>query len=132
LSLQIDLSYRIVGRNRPDFEWLGFRTERVRVSRRQGAKRSRHPREDQEVDAAAGTRAAVDQEWLAEPRDRRRTQAGGVDREGSRNRDSAQTWPFQPAQGNYRNWEDCLAIAASLPKRTGRKALFTRGAGTVI
>ena len=93
---EIDLSYRIVGRNRPDFEWLGFRTERVRVSRRQRAKRSRHPREDQEVDAAAGTRAALDQEWPAEPRDCRGTQAGGVDRKGSRDRDSAQAWTFQP------------------------------------
>ena len=96
LSLQIDIRYRIVGRNRPDLEWVGFRTERVRGSRRHRANRSRPARENQEADASTGSRAGLDQERPAEPRDCRGTQAGGVDREGSRDRDFAQTRTFQP------------------------------------
>ena len=116
-------------RDRPDFEWVGFRTKGVRGGRRHGANRSRPAREDQEADASTGSRAAPDQERPAEPRDCRGTQAGGVDREGSRDRDSAQTRTFQPQQGDYRNWEDRLAVAGSLPKRKGRtgKALLTQG-----
>ena len=30
VSVQIDIRYRTVGGHRPDFEWVGFRTERVR------------------------------------------------------------------------------------------------------
>src|SRR5262249_52916942 len=105
---------------RPDIEWGGVRAKGVRGSSRYGTKRSCPARENQAADASTGPRAALDQEWLAEQRDCRRIETGGVDRKGSRDRDSAQTRTLQPQQGDCRNWEDCLAVARSLPTWKGR------------